>query len=52
LNQSKSSAQIITKAFLRAVAIIFFLMMAAGLLTRAIPAGQYARLEVDGAAGD
>lgn len=46
--QSKSGAQISTKAFLQAVAIIFFLMILAGILTRVVPAGQYARVEVDG----
>ena len=44
----KSGAQISTKAFIQAVAIIFFLMIAAGILTRVVPAGQYARLEQDG----
>jgi uncharacterized ion transporter superfamily protein YfcC len=46
--QQKSGAQISTKAFLQSVAIIFILMMAAGILTRIIPAGQYARVEVEG----
>jgi uncharacterized ion transporter superfamily protein YfcC len=46
--QPKSGAQISTKAFLQAVAIIFFLMMVAGILTRVVPAGRYARVEVDG----
>jgi uncharacterized ion transporter superfamily protein YfcC len=44
----KSGAQISTKAFLQAVVIIFVLMIAAGVLTRLVPAGQYARVEVDG----
>jgi len=44
----KSGAQISTKAFLQAVVIIFILMLAAGVLTRLVPAGQYARVEVDG----
>jgi uncharacterized ion transporter superfamily protein YfcC len=48
MTQPKSGAQISTKAFLQAVAIIFFLMMAAGILTRLVPAGQYTRVEVDG----
>ncbi|MCX6033845.1 MAG: AbgT family transporter [Chloroflexi bacterium] len=48
MTQPKSGAQISTKAFLQAVAIIFFLMMAAGILTRVVPAGQYTRVEVDG----
>jgi uncharacterized ion transporter superfamily protein YfcC len=44
----KSGVRISRKAFIQAVAIIFILMMVAGVLTRAIPAGQYARTEVDG----
>jgi len=48
MTQPKSGAQISTKAFLQAVAIIFFLMMATGILTRVVPAGQYTRVEVDG----
>jgi uncharacterized ion transporter superfamily protein YfcC len=48
MTQPKSGAQISTKAFLQAVAIIFFLMMAAGILTRVVPAGQYSLMEVDG----
>ncbi|HEX7540501.1 MAG TPA: hypothetical protein VF352_00100 [Anaerolineales bacterium] len=48
MTQPKSGAQISTKAFLQAVAIIFFLMVAAGILTRVVPAGQYTRVEVDG----
>ena len=46
--EQKSGAQISTKAFLQAVAIIFVLMMISGVLTRIIPAGEYSRLEVDG----
>jgi uncharacterized ion transporter superfamily protein YfcC len=45
---TRSGAQISRKAFLQAVIIIFILMMVAGILTRLIPAGQYARSEVDG----
>lgn len=48
MTQQKSGAQISTKAFIQAVVIIFILMMAAGILTRIVPAGQYARVEVDG----
>ncbi len=48
MTQQKSGAQISTKAFVQAVVIIFILMMAAGILTRLVPAGQYARVEVDG----
>ncbi|MEZ0396093.1 MAG: hypothetical protein ABWK53_06690 [Anaerolineales bacterium] len=48
MTDKKSGAQISAKAFLQAVLIIFALMMIAGILTRLVPAGQYARLEVDG----
>jgi len=48
MTQPKSGAQISTKAFLQAVAIIFILMMVAGILTRLVPAGQYSRVDVDG----
>jgi uncharacterized ion transporter superfamily protein YfcC len=48
MTEEKSGAQISTKAFLQAVAIIFALMMISGILTRVIPAGQYARQTVDG----
>jgi len=46
--QQKSGAQISTKAFIQAVAIIFVLMMVSGILTRVIPSGQYDRALVDG----
>ena len=46
--EQKSGAQISTKAFIQAVLIIFFLMVFAGILTRVVPAGQYARVEQDG----
>jgi uncharacterized ion transporter superfamily protein YfcC len=46
--EQKPGAQISTKAFLQAVSIIFALMMVAGILTLVIPAGGYARIEVDG----
>ncbi|HRJ75646.1 MAG TPA: TIGR00366 family protein, partial [Anaerolineales bacterium] len=41
-------AQISQKAFIQSVVILFALMMIAGILTLVIPAGQYARTEVDG----
>ena len=41
--EGKAGAQISTRAFNQSVAILFTLMMAAGILTRAIPAGSYAR---------
>ncbi|MBM3152809.1 MAG: YfcC family protein [Chloroflexi bacterium] len=44
----KSGIQISKKAFLQAVAIIFALMLAAGVLTLLVPAGQYTRVEVEG----
>ncbi|MEA4908851.1 MAG: YfcC family protein [Chloroflexi bacterium] len=46
--EQKSGAQISTKAFIQAVVIIFILMMVSGILTRVIPAGQYARIQLDG----
>jgi uncharacterized ion transporter superfamily protein YfcC len=46
--EEKSGVRISRRAFIQAVAIIFALMMLAGILTRLIPAGQYARVEVDG----
>jgi uncharacterized ion transporter superfamily protein YfcC len=48
MTEQKSGAQISTKAFLQAVAIIFTLMMVSGILTRVIPAGQYARVMEEG----
>jgi len=46
--EQKSGAQISKKAFIQAVAILFILMMVAGVLTRVVPAGQYARVELAG----
>ena len=48
ITEQKSGAQISTKAFIQAVVIIFVLMMVSGILTRVIPAGQFARVQVDG----
>jgi uncharacterized ion transporter superfamily protein YfcC len=48
MTEPKSGAQISTKAFIQAVAIIFILMISSGILTRVVPAGQYARIEQDG----
>ncbi|MFH1524820.1 MAG: hypothetical protein ABIF04_07620, partial [Chloroflexota bacterium] len=48
MTQQKSGAQISTKAFIQAVVIIFILMMAAGIMTRLISAGQYTLVEVEG----
>jgi len=36
------------KAFIQAVAVLFILMIVAGILTRVIPAGQYARVNEGG----
>jgi len=46
--EEKSGAQISTKAFIQSVTILFILMMVAGILTRIIPAGSYARTTQDG----
>jgi uncharacterized ion transporter superfamily protein YfcC len=46
--QEKSGLRISAKAFLQAVIIIVILMLAAGTMTRLIPAGQYDRIEVEG----
>ena len=43
-----SGVRISRKAFIQAVLVIFALMIAAGVLTQLVPAGQYARLEQDG----
>jgi uncharacterized ion transporter superfamily protein YfcC len=46
--EERSGARISRKAFIQSVAIIFALMMVAGILTRIIPTGQYTRVEVNG----
>ena len=48
MTEQRSGAQISTRAFLQAVAIIFILMIVAGILTLTIPAGEYSRVLVDG----
>ena len=48
MSEEKSGAQISVKAFIQAVAILLALMIAAGILTRVIPAGEYARTLVEG----
>lgn len=48
--EQKAGAQISKRSFIQAVAILFVLMMIAGGLTLIIPAGQYARTEIDGRA--
>jgi uncharacterized ion transporter superfamily protein YfcC len=44
----KAGAQISRKAFIQSIAILFALMMVAGILTLVVPAGQYTRIEADG----
>jgi len=46
--EQKAGAQIGKRAFIQSLVILFILMMAAGILTLVIPAGQYTRIEVDG----
>ena len=46
--EQKSGAQISRKAFIQAVVIIFFLMIAAGILTRVVPAGHYNIVQQNG----
>ena len=42
--EAKAGAQISTKAFIQSVVILFILMVAAGILTRIVPTGSYARI--------
>ncbi|MCX6068862.1 MAG: AbgT family transporter [Chloroflexi bacterium] len=46
--EQKAGAQISQRAFFQSLAILFVLMMVAGILTLVIPAGQYAHIDVDG----
>jgi uncharacterized ion transporter superfamily protein YfcC len=46
--EQKAGAQISRRAFLQSLAILFVLMLIAGLLTLSLPAGEYTRIEVDG----
>ena len=46
--EQKAGAQISKKAFLQSIIILFVLMLAAGILTRVIPAGSYDRVLQDG----
>ena len=41
--EEKAGAQISQKAFIQSLAILFILMLAAGILTRVVPAGSYTR---------
>ena len=45
--EQKAGAQISKKAFLQSIIILFVLMLAAGILTKVIPAGSYARVLQD-----
>jgi uncharacterized ion transporter superfamily protein YfcC len=42
--ENKAGAQISKKAFIQSVVILFVIMMVAGVLTRVVPAGRYARV--------
>lgn len=44
----KAGAQISTRAFVQSLLILFLLMLAAGLLTRVVPAGSYMRTQEAG----
>ena len=46
--EQKAGAQISTKVFVQSLVILFLLMMAAGILTYVVPAGQYARVVQEG----
>lgn len=46
--EEKAGAQISTRAFVQSVAILFVLMMVAGILTRILPAGEFVRIEAEG----
>ncbi|MBN1890081.1 MAG: hypothetical protein JW850_18940 [Thermoflexales bacterium] len=46
--EQKAGAQISTKTFVQSLLILFAFMIAAGILTRLVPAGQYTRIEQAG----
>ena len=46
--KQRAGAQISTKALLQSVLILLALMIAAGVLTRVVPAGRYARAVQEG----
>jgi uncharacterized ion transporter superfamily protein YfcC len=46
--KQRAGAQISTKAFVQSVVILLVLMIAAGVLTRVVPAGSYARTVEEG----
>jgi uncharacterized ion transporter superfamily protein YfcC len=45
---TKSGAQISTRAFLQSALVLLALMLLAGLLTRLVPSGSYTRIQGDG----
>ena len=47
----KAGAQISQRAFIQSLAILFVLMMTAGILTRVIPAGSYVHMNLGGRPG-
>lgn len=46
--EARTSIRISTRAFVQSLVILFVLMMAAGILTRVLPAGTYARTPAEG----
>ena len=46
--EQKAGAQISTRAFIQSALILLVLMIAAGILTRTVPAGEYTRYESEG----
>jgi uncharacterized ion transporter superfamily protein YfcC len=46
--KQRSGVQISQRMFMQTVMVLLFLMMAAGVLTCVVPAGSYARVDVDG----
>ena len=48
MTEEKSGAQISQKAFIQSLVILLVFMIFAGILTRIVPAGEFARLEIDG----
>ena len=48
MTEEKSGAQISQKAFIQSLVILLVFMIFAGILTRIVPAGEFARIEIDG----
>lgn len=46
--EARFGVQISRRMFIQTVLVLFLLMMAAGVLTRLVPAGMYARVDVNG----